>query len=159
MPTATHPTIPADARAVLTINLAALRSNWATINRTSGAAECAGVIKADAYGLGLEEIATALRNEGCKTFFVATLAEARRVRAIDPSAAIYVLDGLLMGAAAHYAGFDLRPCLSSLEEVREWAAQLSRARRPITAPEERSKGQQISQGKAEDKLRNDPQGL
>lgn len=118
-----HPrtAIPADARAVLTINLEALRANWATINRISAAAECAGVIKADAYGLGLEEIATALRDEGCKTFFVATLAEARRLRAIDPSIVIYVLDGLLLGAAAHYAGFDLRPCLGSIEEISEWA--------------------------------------
>ena len=113
--------VPADARAVLTINLAALRANWATLDRKSGAAECAGVIKADAYGLGLEEIATALRDEGCKTFFVATLAEARRLRSIDPSIVIYVLDGLLPGAAAHYAGFDLRPCLGSLDEIREWA--------------------------------------
>ena len=113
--------VPADARAVLTINLEALRANWATINRNSGAAECAGVIKADAYGLGLEEIAAALRNEGCKTFFVATLAEARRLRSIDPSIVIYVLDGLLPGAAPHYAGYDLRPCLGSLDEIREWA--------------------------------------
>lgn len=114
--------VPADARAVLTINLEALRANWATINRNSGAAECAGVIKADAYGLGLEEIATALRNEGCKTFFVATLAEGRRLRGIDPSIVIYVLDGLLPNAAGHYAGYDLRPCLGSVEEVRDWAA-------------------------------------
>lgn len=113
--------VPEDARAVLTINLEALRANWATINRNSGAAECAGVIKADAYGLGLEEIATALRNEGCKTFFVATLAEGRRLRGIDPSIVIYVLDGLMPNAAAHYAGYDLRPCLGSIEEVREWA--------------------------------------
>ena len=113
--------VPADARAVLRINLEALRANWATINVTSGAAECAGVIKADAYGLGLEEIAAALRDEGCKTFFVATLAEARRLRGIDPSIIIYVLDGLLPNAASHYAGYDLRPCLGSLEEVREWS--------------------------------------
>ncbi len=121
-PTLSRATVPADARAVLTIKLGALRANWATLNRHSGTAECAGVLKADAYGLGLEEIAAALRDEGCKTFFVATLAEARRIRAIDPAATLYVLDGLLPGAAAHYAGFDLRPCLSSLEEIREWAA-------------------------------------
>ncbi len=114
--------VPADARAVLTINLAALRANWATLNRKSGAAECAGVIKADAYGLGLDEIGTALRDEGCKTFFVATLAEARRLRGIDPSIVIYVLDGLLPGAAPHYAGYDLRPCLGSLDEIAEWTA-------------------------------------
>lgn len=114
--------IPPDARAVLTINLAALRSNWAELNRVSGTAECAGVIKANAYGLGLEQIASALTAEGCRTFFTATLAEAQRVRHVHPGAAIYVLDGLLPGAAAHYAGFDLRPCLSSLAEVQEWAA-------------------------------------
>ena len=114
--------IPAEARAVLTINLAALRANWRALNMASGKAECAGVIKADAYGLGLEEIARALRDEGCTTFFVATLAEATRIRNVDPSAAIYVLDGLLPGAAGTYAGFDLRPCLSSLGEIREWAA-------------------------------------
>jgi alanine racemase len=63
-----------------------------------------------------------LRDGGCKTFFVATLAEAQRVRAVQPGANIYVLDGLLPGAAPAYAGFDLRPCLGSLAEVREWAA-------------------------------------
>jgi alanine racemase len=122
MPMHTAAAIPPDARAVLTINVGALRSNWAELNRASGQAECAGVIKADAYGLGLEQIARALRDEGCKTFFVATLSEAQRVRAVQPGAAIYVLDGLLPGAAPHYAGFDLRPCLGSLAEVREWAA-------------------------------------
>lgn len=114
--------IPPDARAVLTINLSALRANWATLNVAAGSATCAAVIKADAYGLGIEELTRALRNEGCETFFVATLTEARRVREVQPGVTIYVLDGLLPGAAPVYAGFDLRPCLSSLAEVEEWAA-------------------------------------
>ena len=116
-------TIPPDARAVLRIDLAALRANWAKLNAISGSkAECAGVIKADAYGLGLEQIAHALTREGCRTFFVATLDEGRRARAVQPGAAIYVLDGLLPGAEEHYAGFNLRPVLSSLAEVRDWSA-------------------------------------
>ncbi len=90
--------IPADARAVLSIDLAALRANWAQLNRASGCAECAGVIKADAYGLGLEPIAEALTREGCHTFFVATLDEGRRARSVQPGATIYLLDGLLPGA-------------------------------------------------------------
>ena len=125
--------IPPEARAVLTINLGALRANWAELNKASGKAECAGVIKADAYGLGLEDIARALRDEGCRTLFVATLAEAQRVRAVQPGAAIYVLDGLLPGAAPHYAGFDLRPCLNSLAEVREWAAYAQATGRRLRA--------------------------
>ena len=40
---------------------------------------------------------------------------------------IYILDGLLPGAEPNYTGFDLRPTLSSLAEVRDWAAY-SRAR-------------------------------
>lgn len=114
--------IPPDARAVLTINLGALRANWAHLNKVSGTAECAGVIKANAYGLGLRQITEALVAGGCKTFFVATLAEGRLVREVHPGATIYVLDGLLPGASPHYVGFDLRPCLSSLAEVREWVA-------------------------------------
>jgi alanine racemase len=114
--------IPLSARAVLTVDLAALRANWARLNEVSGRAECAGVLKADAYGLGLAPIARALTNEGCKTFFVATIDEGRAAREVQPGATIYVLDGLLPGAEAHYAGFDLRPVLSSIAEVREWAA-------------------------------------
>jgi alanine racemase len=125
--------IPADARAVLTINLEALRANWGELNRVSGRSECAGVIKADAYGLGLEEIARALTAGGCRTFFTASLTEARRVRQVQPGATIYVLDGLLPGAAEHYAGFDLRPCLSSLEEAHEWAAFCRARRRRLAA--------------------------
>ena len=48
--------------------------------------------------------------------------EARQARVLAPSAAIYVLDGLLPGAAPALAGIGVRPVLSSLEEVREWAA-------------------------------------
>ena len=119
--------IPLSARAVLNVDLGALRANWARLNEASGRAECAGVIKADAYGLGLAPIARALTSEGCKTFFVATVDEGRTAREVQPGATIYVLDGLLPGAEPYYAGFDLRPALSSLAEVRDWAAY-SRAR-------------------------------
>ena len=113
--------VPLSARAVLTVDLTSLRANWARLNEASGRAECAGVIKADAYGLGLGPIARALTNEGCKTFFVASTDEGRAAREVQPGAIIYVLDGLLPGAEAHYAGFDLRPVLSSLAQVRDWA--------------------------------------
>ncbi|MFY0614550.1 MAG: alanine racemase [Hyphomicrobiaceae bacterium] len=112
---------PTSARAILEIDLNALRANWAKLNEVAGEAECAGVVKADAYGLGLEEITAALAREGCKTFFAATIHEAQRVRAIAAGATIYVLDGLLADAEEQYAGFDLRPVLSSLPEIHDWA--------------------------------------
>ncbi len=126
-------TIPADARAVLRIDLDALRANWRKLNEVSGSAECAGVIKADAYGLGIDQICRALTEEGCRTFFAATLDEGRRIRAVQPGAVIYILDGLLPGAAEYYSGFDLRPALSSLAEVREWAAYCRERGRRLSA--------------------------
>lgn len=121
--------IPASARAVLEINLNALRANWAKLAATAAPAECAGVVKADAYGLGLEEVVSALAREGCTTFFVATIHEGQRARIIAPAATIYVLDGLLANAELHYAGFDLRPVLSSLPEIRDWAKFCASQRR------------------------------
>ncbi len=126
-------TIPADARAVLRIDLDALRANWRKLNEVSGSAECAGVIKADAYGLGIDQICRALTEEGCRTFFAATLDEGRRIRAVQPGAVIYILDGLLPGAAEYYSGFDLRPALSSLAEIREWAAYCRERGRRLSA--------------------------
>ena len=125
--------VPPTARAALSVDLVALRANWARLNAASGRAECAGVIKADAYGLGLAPIAKALTSEGCKTFFVATIEEGRAARAVQPGATIYVLDGLLPGAEPHYAGFDLRPVLSSLAEVRDWVAYCRARGRKLSA--------------------------
>src|SRR5664279_3792198 len=83
----------APATGVLTVDLDAIVANWRKLEKTAVPAECAGVIKADAYGCGVDPVARALADAGCKIFFVATLDEARAVRAIVPSAAIYVLDG------------------------------------------------------------------
>jgi alanine racemase len=85
-------------------------------------AECAAVVKADAYGLGMQEAAPALARAGCKTFFVATLAEAGALRALLPRATIYVFAGLMPGTAELYRAHDLRPVLNSAEEIREWAS-------------------------------------
>ena len=53
VPTRPRVPVPSSARAVLTVDLNALRANWARLNQSSGRAECAGVIKADAL-LALE---------------------------------------------------------------------------------------------------------
>lgn len=111
----------AEAGALLTIDLGALRDNWRTIRDRSGAAECGAVVKADAYGTGIEAAVPALAKAGCRTFFVAHLGEARRARACAPDAVIYVLNGLLPGTAPVYRAQGLRPVLGSREEIAEWA--------------------------------------
>src|ERR1700750_1076928 len=76
----------ASATGVLTIDLDAIVANWRKLEKTAVPAECAGVVKADAYGGGAVEVSKALAGAGCKTFFVATLEEARIVRETLPQA-------------------------------------------------------------------------
>ena len=62
----------------------------------------------------------ALNDAGCRTYFVAHVFEGRRLRAIAADAVIYVLNGLLPGAAPAYAQHRLRPVLGSVLEIEEW---------------------------------------
>ena len=112
----------AEAGGVLTIDLAAIEANWRALGRRAMPAECAAVVKADGYGLGLEPVAKRLAKAGCKSFFVADLGEARRLRAALPDQAIYVLDGLVPSTAAAFAEINARPVIGSLVELAEWDA-------------------------------------
>jgi alanine racemase len=110
----------ATASGVLTIDLDAIVANWRKLEKSAVPAECAGVIKADAYGCGLDQVARALAAAGCKTFFVATLDEARAARAILPSAIIYVLDGFFQNCGDAFARIDAKPVIGDLNELAEW---------------------------------------
>jgi len=109
-----------EAGGILTIDLAAIVGNWRALGVRAAPAECAAVVKADAYGCGIEQVAGALSAAGCRTFFVANLAEARRARAVAREASVYVLNGLLPGTAPSYAGSNLRPVIGSRVELDEW---------------------------------------
>lgn len=120
------------AAGTLTIDLGALVANWRAMGERAGEAEAAAVIKANAYGIGDAQAAAALAKAGCRTFFVAHLSEAERVRAAAPQATVYVLNGLLPGTAERFARRDLSPVLGSVDELEEWAAfrRTSNAVRP-----------------------------
>jgi alanine racemase len=111
-----------DAGALLSIDLDALAANWRLLRDRAQGAECAAVIKADGYGIGLAPAAHSLSKAGCRTFFVAQIAEAAAAREACPDAIIYVLNGLLPGSASAYGALNLRPVLGSREEIGEWAA-------------------------------------
>ncbi|GAB4230604.1 MAG: alanine racemase [Methyloligellaceae bacterium] len=118
--------LPADrddpaAPAILLIDLGALRDNYLKLAALAPASECAAVVKADGYGTGAVKIASTLAQAGCRTFFVATLGEARELRAAGREEVIYVLDGLFPRTSPLFAEAQARPVLGSLEEIREWA--------------------------------------
>ncbi|MBX9760065.1 MAG: alanine racemase [Beijerinckiaceae bacterium] len=116
----------AESQAVLTIDLAALVANWRKLAAIAAPAECAAVVKADAYGTGLEEAVRALAKAGCRTFFIAHASEARRARIAlgDAQARIYALNGLLQDETVAQAllACDARPVIGSPEEWRAWSA-------------------------------------
>ena len=110
----------ATATGVLTVDLDAIVANWRKLEKTAVPAECAAVIKANAYGCGAEQVARALSHAGCKTFFVATLDEARMVRAALPSATLYALNGFFQNTGDAYAEVDCKPVIGDLNELAEW---------------------------------------
>ncbi len=79
---------PSEAGTILTVDLEAIVANWQTLRMVCGEAECGAVVKADAYGLGLNPVVKALYEAGCKTFFVAHPFEGRAVRAIAPNVVV-----------------------------------------------------------------------
>jgi alanine racemase len=111
----------AEACGVLKINLTAIASNWDELAKHTDA-ECAAVVKGNAYGCGIDPIAGALARAGCKTFFVSNLPEAKRVRAAAPNSTIYVLNGLYSGTAPLFAEVNARPVINTLIEMAEWDA-------------------------------------
>ncbi|MFZ2469411.1 alanine racemase [Parvibaculum sedimenti] len=118
---------PASASTILTVDLDAIAANYRHLRSIGGGADVAGVVKADAYGLGLAPVAETLACAGCTTFFVTDTDEGIALRVALPGATIYVTNGLTPGAAALYRGHGLRPCLGSLAEVEEWRKVASHA--------------------------------
>ena len=112
----------ASATGILTIDLDAIVANWRKLNSQAIPADCAAVVKADAYGCGIARVTRALAKAGCRTFFVATLDEARAAREVTPTSAIYVLDGFFPGSGDLYAKFDCRPVIGDATELAEWDA-------------------------------------
>ncbi len=109
----------AEASGVLKINLTNLAANYERLARHTEA-DCAAVVRADAYGCGIGPITGALAKSGCDTFFVSDLPEARNVRAVAPKATIYVLNGFYSGTGPAFADINARPVINSAIALAEW---------------------------------------
>ena len=123
---------PPGATGVLFADLAALRRNYRTLRDAAPSAETAGVVKADAYGLGAGPVVSALKAEGCKTFFAATLDEAQTLK-LAQHETVYVLDGLVKDFGPAFSGTNLRPVLNSLDEIEEWLGLCRASNRKLPA--------------------------
>lgn len=112
------------AGAVLTVDLGAIADNYRLLKQTAGNAECAAVVKADAYGLGAAAVAEALAVAGCTTFFVAQAEEGAALRgALAGTGAdhtICVLNGYQPDNDDLHREFNLVPVLNTTGEVADW---------------------------------------
>lgn len=121
------------AAAVLDIDLAAIVANWRLLGARHPSGPVAGVVKADAYGLGAAQVAPALRDAGCRHFFVALPDEALAIRHRIPGAMLAVLGGMPPGIEAEYRAHDITPVLNSLAELDAWTGAARHAGRPLPA--------------------------
>lgn len=117
----------------LHVDLDAIAANYALLQERAGGSEVAGVLKADAYGLGAGQVAPVLWRAGCRTFFTAKLGEALALRAILPEAVIYVLEGIAAPEIADFIAADLRPVLNQPGELELWATAARQVGRRLPA--------------------------
>lgn len=109
----------------LTVDLGALADNWRDMARRSGKARAAAVVKADAYGLGIEDCGATLYHAGARDFFVATALEGATLRSWAPQARIFVLSGIWPGQEELFFANDLVPVIASEEQLTFWMSTLA----------------------------------
>lgn len=113
------------------INLNNLDFNIKNIKAKIGQRELIGVIKADAYGHGSIKVAEVLRENGCKTFAVATLHEAITLRDAGAKEEIIILGLTPSIYADTLVTYDLTPVVCDYENAAAIDAQARAAGKTI----------------------------
>jgi alanine racemase len=103
----------------LTIDRAALQSNWRWLAERAGV-EAGAAVKADGYGLGAREAVLALGDVGCRTFFVSTWAEAAALGDVGGDIDIVVLHGVGPDDGEAALASIARPVLVTSQQVTRW---------------------------------------
>ncbi len=129
-----HASATDGASGYLTIDLGALARNYEKLSAEVAPARAAAVVKADAYGLGADKVATKLYGHGCRHFFVAQFVEALRLRPLlARDAQVFVLNGLQPGNEIACAEGNIVPVINSLNQLRQWAVAAERLKRRLPA--------------------------
>ena len=103
--------------AQLTIDLDAIAANWRALDALT-ACETAAVVKADAYGLGVERVARTLAKAGAKKFFVAVAEEGAALRhALGPGPEICVFSGHMPGDTDMIYDLEMVPMINSVDQL------------------------------------------
>lgn len=109
-------------RAWAEIDLSALRHNFLLAREKSGGQGVMAVVKANAYGHGVKNVVQALEDLKPTFYGVANVAEARELKAILPSARIYLLGAANQLEYREIVQEGYIACASSMEELTHFAA-------------------------------------
>jgi alanine racemase len=113
------------ALAVLDIDLDQLARNYLYLTKKlKTGADCAAVVKADAYGLGAVPVSKKLYAQNCRHFFVATFSEGAEIRPHVADAHIYALHGPRGADAQDFTAQKITPVLNSLDDIALWSAHM-----------------------------------
>jgi alanine racemase len=128
--TADHDAVMEHYRCWAEVDLDALRENLARIKTLAGPAKkIITVVKADAYGHGLKQIAAALMQSGTDIFGVANLAEAQAIRSVGRGWPILMLGACLPFEVDCAVRDDVMPTISTLREAEMFSASAVRQHR------------------------------
>ena len=105
----------------LLLDLNALCNNYKKLKKIIGDTICATVLKADAYGLGCDEISTSLYKCGCRHFFVSHNEEGIKLRKnIGDDSKIYVLNPNISSGIDIFINNKLIPTLNYIDQIKNW---------------------------------------
>ena len=124
--------MPHSHRCWAEVDLNALRENLLWLrHRVGPAVKILTVVKADAYGHGLKQIAALLMQSGTDIFGVANLAEARAIRSVGKGWPILMLGACLPDEIETAVQEGVMPTISSLAEAKLFSASAARLRRTV----------------------------
>lgn len=99
----------------------ALAANWRLLDQWSGTAAAGAAIKADCYGLGVDNCLPVLLAAGARDFFVAHWSEVEAALTHIAPDQLSVLHGPVTAADAAFARESaVRPVVNSVEQARRW---------------------------------------
>lgn len=111
-----------DPSAILTIDLDAIAANWRDLAARHPSGPVAAVVKANAYGLGAQDVTRRLLAEGARHVFVAEFDEALALCDTVPrEVPLAVLHGLVAGAEAEAEAAGVVPVLNDLGALQRWS--------------------------------------
>jgi alanine racemase len=124
-------TLPDGAHTWIEVSRSALLHNLETLRRHSGGALVAPVIKANAYGHGLELVAGVLAAAGVPRLCLNELEEASRLRALGLTLPLYVLGPTLPSDSPRVAALGCEVVVSSWAQLTALSAAGAAVGRPI----------------------------